>query len=213
MEVIPAINCLDFECVRERMLRVSELGVEWAHFDVSDGKFAPVVTWNDPSALATISGVELPKFEVHLMVEKPEEYVDFWVRAGARRLIVHVEAVDSAKFKVQNSKLEVSGCELGMAVLSGTPIESVLPYLEDVRFVQFLAVSPGFSGQKFDEQVLEKIRALRERDSEVTVEVDGGVNLETAKLVREAGADVVVSSSFIFDASDPKIVYNKLRAI
>ncbi|MDP3725207.1 MAG: hypothetical protein Q8R20_01915 [Nanoarchaeota archaeon] len=205
MEVIPAINCGDEGCVRKHLEMLKDIPAKWVHFDVSDGKFTPAKTWDVEVRLP--GEVGLRKVEVHLMVEKPEEYAPRWVAAGAKRVLAHVEIVESFKLKVES----FTECEFGLALLPETPVETVYPYLDKVRFVQFLAVSPGFSGQKFQENILDKIRALRERDISVIIEVDGGTNDAVASLARRAGANVIVSSSYIWNNPRPAEAFASLR--
>lgn len=208
MEVIPAINCLDSACVREKLSVVkSQLPVQWLHFDVSDGKFTPVKTWNKPEELKLKIDVE-----IHLMVHQPVDYVDAWLKADAKRIIVHLEAIMDKRdeFPRVLEKCSAANTELMLALNPGLPVEAVFPYLDSLLFVQFLAVKPGPSGQKFDERVLEKIKVLRERAPDIVIEVDGGINPETARKVKEAGADIVVSASYIFGSENPQKAYQKL---
>ena len=211
MEIIPAINCEDWECVEGRLKMASEFPARWVHFDVSDGKFAPVVTWNDPGKLKG----ENVNIEAHLMVVEPERDFTRWWEAGARRLVVHAEVIGVLPRRfIENVSDE---CEVGLALLPETSVEKVLPYITGecarLGFVQCLAVSPGFSGQKFQDSVLEKVRHLRAAREDLVIEVDGGVDLEVVKLLKKEGVDVVVSSSYIWDDEDPKRAFEKLGGV
>jgi ribulose-phosphate 3-epimerase len=203
MDVIPGINCSDYACVTEHLAGVRSLGVPWVHIDVADGAFAPVTTWNEPSKLV---GVPHPFVEVHLMVEDPGRHIERW-RGVGKRFVVHVEVVSASHFQFPASE------EMGLALLPDTPVEEVYPYLDRVRFVQFLAVPPGFSGQKFDERILEKIRVLKKHDPDVVVEVDGGIEPRTAQQVGDAGADMVVSTSYIWNSEDPEAALRRLGVV
>ncbi len=213
MQVIPAINCGDAECVKKHLEILNSIPAEWVHFDVSDGKFTPAVTWNEPEVLAANHSPLGSRIsvEVHLMAESPEEYAERWVRAGARRIIFHIETI----FTKPEFPKEIGfrNVEIGLAVLPDTPAERVYPYLDRVRFVQFLAVSPGFSGQKFDDRVLDKVRTLRERDHNVIIEVDGGVSDKTLPSIFRAGANVVVSSSFLWNHANPREAFFLLSRV
>tara|TARA_Y100000310_G_scaffold321317_1_gene378772 strand:+ start:4680 stop:5339 length:660 start_codon:yes stop_codon:yes gene_type:complete len=219
VEVIPSVNCEDFKCVKELLPKVKEIGSEWAHFDVSDGTFNSVVTWNEPEQLSQFSKAELPKIEVHLMVDNPKKYLDEWVEAGAKRILVQVEALSGSKLKVSSrggfafGEESFSGCEIGLVLNPDTPVEEVFSYLDKIRFVQFLAVVPGPSGQKFQEEILEKIRALRERDKDVIIEVDGGIIPEVVLRLKEAGADIVISSSYIWKSRNPREAFCALGEV
>lgn len=214
MEVVPVINCADFACVKERLAGVEALGAPWVHFDIGDGVFASPKTWNDPRAL--ITNYQLPisvSIEVHLMVAHAAEAVGEWLKAGAKRVIVHVEALDGPEGKTLQSIIEeASGrdAEVMLSLNPATPIEDLFPYLDLAYEVQCLAVPPGPSGQPFDRRVVEKVALLRARRSELLIEVDGGINLETARLVRAAGADIVTSGSYIWTSRDPLAAYREL---
>lgn len=198
MEVIPAINEIYFRQVEEK-IKIAESFVApaggWIHLDVVDGFFAPNVTWGNPRELKEI---KTPlNIEVHLMVEKPESKIETWLKAGAKRLIVHVEAFSDPSFILDKAKLY--GADVMVAINPNTSIDTMAPYLTNINFFQVLAVDPGIAGQKFQEKVLEKIKFLRERAPAAKIEVDGGINPETAKMVKDAGADMVASASYIFD--------------
>ncbi|MEK9194415.1 MAG: ribulose-phosphate 3-epimerase [Patescibacteria group bacterium] len=213
METIPVINCPDFECVKKRVKQIKELGSPLAHIDVSDGEFAKPANWGNPLDLLSF-GEELAglKLEVHLMVLEPQAVVEDWLRAGVSRIIIHEEALTDG-WPIIFDKIDTYDAELGLAIKPETSIETVVPYLKQVSLVQILAVDPGPSGQKFDMAVLEKISFLNKEkeDNNFIIEVDGGIDLETAALVRDAGADLVVSHSYIFESSDPKEAYESLK--
>lgn len=205
MEVIPAINCPDFACATTR-IRVAEAFAKWIHVDVVDGKFAPTVTWGNPDEFASL---KTPlKLEAHLMVEDTEGALDGWLRAGAKRLVVHFESMKDSVYIAE--KCKKFGAEALLAVNPATDAERLLAHAGDFRGFQILAVFPGFSGQPFQGAALEKIKLLRARVPDAIIEVDGGVNGDTVPHVRAAGADVVVSSSYIFGSKDPAGAYRTL---
>jgi ribulose-phosphate 3-epimerase len=147
------------------------------------------------------------KIEIHLMVAKPEWQLGDWLRAGADRVIIHEEALE----------FKDSPIMLGEAVVLGvtpeTPVERLIASARYAKQALLLAVKPGFAGGKFDEATLEKVRALRKQLPNVTIEVDGGVNPDTAKKIRAAGADMIVSTSYIRDHHDPKAALESLRSL
>ena len=216
MEVIPAINCLDFDCVRQRLDQIKELDSNWAHLDVVDGKFASVKTWNNPKELIRLQ----VNLEIHLMIENPEAVIEDWFKAGAKRIIIHLEAVNQEQLQNCIKTANEFNGEIGLAINPNTPIEELLPFISEnqpnisenqrIKFVQILGVNPGWAGQEFQPQVIEKIKLLRDQAPNVKIEADGGMNLETAKLVEKAGADIVVSASYIFNNSNPQKAYASL---
>jgi len=215
MQVIPVINCLDFGCVKKRLAQVGEIGSDWAHIDVSDGKFAPVKTWNSPEGffkLLTTHHQLQTNFEIHLMVEHPEDVFEDWLKVGVKRIIIHVESLRGREGKLNLilEKCSEENVEVMLAIRPETKPEELMPFLDALLFVQVLAVKPGFAGQRFDESAIQKIIFLRELFPDITIEVDGGMNPETAKLAREAGANIVVSASYIFESPNPQAAYELL---
>ncbi|HXF44473.1 MAG TPA: ribulose-phosphate 3-epimerase [Candidatus Paceibacterota bacterium] len=210
MQIIPSINETDFEEVK-RKIRLAASFADWVHFDVSDGRFTNYKNWNEPERLLEL-GEEISdlKCEVHLMVEDPQSEMERWCAAGVLRVIVHAEAVEEG-YPMVIDKADNFGIELGLALNPETPPEFLKPYLKAVNFFQILTVKPGTSGQKLDESVLRKIKFVKRENPEATVEVDGGINPRTAKLAAKAGADAVVSGSFIWRSPDPKKSYETLE--
>ncbi len=228
MLIIPAINCPDFNCVKEMLQKAAEFLPEdsWVQLDIADGKFAPHKTWNNPKDLIKLK----TNLEVHLMVEKPEAVIDDWTKTGAKRIIIHLESINSAGsinrskiFEDILDKCRNSNVELGLAINPETSVENLIPYIsmnqseirinQRVKFVQILAVDPGASGQKFQLRVLDKIKFLKKNYPSVIIEIDGGMNLETAKLCKEAGANILVAGSYIWDNANPQRAFKELRAI
>jgi len=211
MEVIPGINCSSLECIKERFQKIKEFGSFWAQLDVSDGKFTPNKNWFEPEDIAEII-VNFPeiKVELHFMVENPDAIIGDWLKIGVKRIIVHIEtAKDVSSIKELCEKYNV---ELMLAVAPHTPAENLIPYLNAVRYVQILAVNPGLSGQKFH-NITDEIRLLKTKAPQIKIEIDGGITPETAKLVKQAGADIVAATSYIFGSPNPQKAYEELRSI
>lgn len=215
MLIIPAINCNTFKEVTKRIEEARTFLPKsgWLQIDISDGKFNPNKSWNNPEKLAQwlqekkITDIN---FEIHLMVIDPKPWVMRWFEAGAKRVIVHVEAI------TEKDMLFLQGFgkgKVGIALVPATPIKKAEKYVQHFSFVQLLAVKPGFSGQKFERKVLEKIVFLKALHPDVIIEIDGGVNETTAPTLKDAGADVLVSGSYIFDAKDKKEAYMTLEKI
>jgi len=209
MEIIPVINCHDEESVSELAGKIGQFS-EWVHLDVSDARFTFNKSWGDYSKWPEI-GNKL-KLEVHLMVEEPEKEVDGWLNAGANRVIVHLEAINERTFSEIKKKTDEKNAELMIAINPETPAEKLRPYFGETSEFQILAVYPGHSGQKFLPLMADKIRFLRSEMPNATIEVDGGINEETAKLVKDAGANMVTSSSYILNNPNPKAAYEKLKS-
>lgn len=212
MLVIPAINESSFEEVKNKIELAAEFSA-WVHIDVADGKFTPSVTWNNPEELLGL-GEKLSetKLEIHLMVVEPQAIVEDWLRTGVERVIVHEETLED-NWSMICSKVDAYGADLMLAIAPETPVEKLVPYLESVSLIQFLAVSPGPAGQALNNVVLEKMRFLKGKAPHIEIEIDGGINLETAKMVKNAGADIVVSASYIWKSTDPKETFGKLTKI
>lgn len=206
--IIPAINELDFEGVKAKIKKAQEFGSEWAHIDVADGIFTKNFLWNDPRRLKAERKDFKVKIEVHLMVGNPDELISEWLDSGVDRVIVHLETVKN--IQELKRKCEEKGVELVLAVNPDTPVEDLFGYLNLNHFL-ILAVNPGISGQKFQPGQLEKIKALRSARPDVKIEVDGGVNLENAEQIKEAGADILVSASAIWSSENPGETYKKLN--
>ena len=214
MQAFPVVNCANLECANERVgiaARFLKAG-DWVHIDVTDGKFASNAIWGNPEEFKELrKRFHLLNFEIHLMVQDPEAQIDAWLRYGAKRIVVQLETITDPIYILHKcKKFEAE------AVLSSGPHsepERLLAHQSDFKYFQILAVFPGLAGQKFQHQALDKIRFLRSHYPASIIEVDGGINAETAHLARKAGADIVVSASYIFDSADPTAAYKKLLAV
>lgn len=224
-EIIPVLNCTDAESAEKRLLAIHTIGAPWLHVDVADGVFAPVKTWGGAHALQTIlkkHKLQHVRLEVHLMVRDVAEAMEGWMIPEVGRIIVHVESLGQYSSEDVRKICEGgSGAkEVGIAVLPGTPIEAVLPYVKEdgaeqklrVKLVQILTVNPGFSGQIFQEECYKKIMRLHEEAPIVTIEIDGGVTPDVVARGKALGATLFTSSSYLFNGSDPKKAYQTLSA-
>lgn len=215
MQIIPAINATDFEKVKRMILQAAEFVIPaggWIHVDVADGKFTESKTWGDPKNLET-SGFNFGNlhpihFEIHLMVQNPEGVIESWLRAGAERAIVHVEAMQDAE--VVQEKCREYGAQAMLSSNPETKPETILPHIGKFDYFQVLAVKPGPAGQEFNPMVINKIKFVRERAPNAKIEVDGGMNLRTGKLVKSAGADILVSASYLWESKNPRKAFDQL---
>lgn len=214
MKIIPGINCSDFACLKDHWDRVNALSAPVVQIDVADGRFAPVKTWDNPSELRALMEQNSEMLvEIHLMVENPDEVFEEWLKAGAKKIAVHIESAKN--LELMQNVAKSYGAELILAINPTTDVEKLTAYLaaNPVSSVQFLAVRPGFSGQKFEPEIADKIKFLRGRWPNVKIRVDGGMTPATAKLVKEAGADIAVAVSYIWGSDSPQKAYQELCRI
>lgn len=219
MKVIPVINCPDLSCVRERVaaarafLREGDL----LHLDVADGAFTFHRSWADPTEWANLRAPFA--LEVHLMVERPEKYIEPWLAAGAKRFVVHAETVDVKTFAAIAERCARRGAAAMLSSNPETKVAHLAPFFgggaggasgAGVKLFQVLAVHPGPAAQKFLPLTLDKIRSLRRHVSDATIEVDGGITPATARRAQRAGADIVVAGTYIFKSSDPAAAYGEI---
>jgi ribulose-phosphate 3-epimerase len=178
-------------------------GADWVHVDVMDGHFVPNLTFGAKLVADLHKATRLP-LDVHLMIERPDDWVDRYVDAGAAYVVIHVEAAQAVSATL--SRIRARGAKAGITLNPDTPVDRVLPYLEEIDLALVMSVNPGFGGQKFIESALGKLQRLRKeidtRHLPVELEVDGGVKLDNVHRVIEAGASVVVAGSAVFESTD-----------
>ena len=204
--VAPSLLAADFSALGAELERVRE--AEILHIDIMDGSFVPNLSMG-PQVVEALRGKSEQVFDVHLMLLHPQMYIPVFRKAGADWLTFHVECADDPAQVLD--AIEKSGAKPGMALRPGTPVEALFPYGQRLHSVTVMTVEPGFGGQKLMEGPLEKVRQLKERFPHLVVEVDGGVNEETAPLVRQAGADLLVAGTAVFQAERPAEAMARLR--
>lgn len=193
--VAPSLLAADFSKLREEIQEVESHGAEYLHLDVMDGNFVPNISFGAP-VISSIRKHSNLVFDVHLMVENPDRFIKDMVDAGADVITVHAEATKHLNRTIQ--LIKSYGKKVGVALNPSTPLDVIKYDLKDIDMVLIMTVNPGFGGQAFIEGMLQKIRDLRSIDSNIDIQVDGGINDKTSKLVKEAGANILVAGSYLF---------------
>ena len=195
----PSILSADFKILGEQLKLTEEAGAEYIHFDVMDGMFVPSISFGMP-VLASIKGATSQTLDVHLMVTEPIRYVDEFVKAGADIVTVHYEACEDLQATID--KIHAAGAKVGISIKPKTPVDVLIPYLDQAEMFLIMSVEPGFGGQAFIPESLERISELRnllnEKELTTDIEVDGGIYHKNVAEVLAAGANVMVSGSGVF---------------
>jgi len=212
--IAPSILASDFANLQKEVEMINTSQADWIHVDVMDGVFVPNISMGLPVVEAVKRHAKKP-LDVHLMIVQPEKYVEAFHKAGADTISVHIEACPHLHRNIQ--QIKALGCKAGVAVNPHTSVSGLTDMIQDIDLVCLMSVNPGFGGQKFIERTYEKIKELKalikSRAAKTIIEIDGGVNQQNAKLLVEAGADVLVTGNFIFSSPNPKEVIQRLKEV
>lgn len=212
VKIAPSILSADFSKLGEEIKDVERGGAELIHVDVMDGHFVPNITIG-PLIVDAIRPVTKLPLDVHLMIENPDQYIEAFAKAGADYITVHVEACRHLHRTIQNIKSY--GIKAGVVLNPATPVSTIEHIIEEIDMVLLMTVNPGFGGQKFISSVVPKIRQVKEmaeaKGLDIDIEIDGGVNTETAKLCTDAGATILVAGSAVYDKADRQKAIEELK--
>jgi ribulose-phosphate 3-epimerase len=214
IKIAASLLSADFAVLKNEITSVEQGGADWLHLDVMDGHFVPNITFG-PLIVEAIKKVSRLPLDVHLMITDPLKYAPEFAKAGADYITIHTEVIgDLAAAVEQIKKLNV---KVGLSVNPETPLDKALPVIGDIDLFLVMSVHPGFGGQKFMPQVLEKVRELKKQKAEgrtaAVISIDGGINPETSSLAREAGAEVLVAGAAIFKHQDRAAQIKAIRGI
>ena len=206
--ISPSILTLDFSNIQTQCAKLQRDGADWIHLDVMDGIFVPNSTFDWQLVSQVKQAVTIP-LDVHLMVVDPINLVDNYAKAGADIITFHLEAAKDVIVTI--NAIKKSGCKVGISIKPATPVAEIEPYLPLIDMVLVMSVEPGFGGQKFMPSAVERIAQIRALNRDILIQVDGGINTQTAPLVKKAGANVLVAGSAIVNTDNWEKAISNLR--
>ncbi len=210
--IAPSLLAADYSKLESEVQRVEEAGAEYLHLDIMDGAFVPNISYG-PDLVSSIRKCTGMLFDVHLMIKRPERYIDRFVKAGADIITVHYEACENPMSVIH--LIHSYEMKAGVAISPNTPVDVLFPLINHIDMALIMTVEPGFGGQSLIPECLDKVRSLRaycaERGIELDIEVDGGINEKNVALCTSSGANIIVAGSAIFKAKKPRTVISAMR--
>lgn len=213
VKVAPSVLSANFAELKKDLDSIQKYGADWIHYDVMDGHFVPNISFGY-SILADVKKVSDLYLDVHLMISDPKKYVDEFIKAGADLITFHIEAMESEeKTRELIEYIHQHNKHVGISIKPATPVSAIEKYLNDLDLVLVMSVEPGFGGQSFQDMAIAKIKELKDKrqDAHYLIEVDGGINAQTGKLCKDAGADVLVAGSYVFNADNRQVAIDSLK--
>ncbi len=209
--ISPSILSADFANLERDIKRVEDAGADWLHIDVMDGHFVPNITIGVPVTASIKKIAKLP-LDVHLMIENPDKYIEPFAKAGADIITFHYEAIDNDDdiFKLI-SYIKSFGIKAGMSIKPKTEANVCFKFLDELDMLLVMTVEPGFGGQKFMEDCAEKVKLIREKNKNIIIQVDGGINNETCKICKEYGVNSLVAGNYIYKSDNIAQAINSLK--
>ena len=215
IKIAPSLLSADFACLKEEIQAIEKAKADWIHYDVMDGHFVPNISFGY-GILKNVKNVTHMFLDVHLLISDPMQYVDHFIDSGASLIVFHIEAMDDAlKTRQLITHIKERHVQVGISIKPQSDIDSIAEYLEMLDVVLVMSVEPGFGGQSFISSSLQKIADLKtirtKHAYHYLIEVDGGINEETARQCKEAGADVLVAGSYVFNSDNYQERIDSLR--